>query len=105
MRDTVRAEQNRLFAGNLFRDDSPVSMAQPYGTLRNSCEGLKSPSENLERGPKAWLGQTIQARALRRAGLEIAPDGALSGRVIVDLKSARATLSVGGKVKEPALRR
>jgi hypothetical protein len=48
----------------------------------------------------------IAAGALNAgAGLEIAPDGALSGRVIVDLKSARATLSLGGKVKEPALRR
>jgi len=48
----------------------------------------------------------IAAGALNAgAGVEIAADGALSGRVIVDLKSARATLLLGGKVKEPVLRR
>ena len=59
-----------------------------------------------DKGAVQLRNVAIAAGALNAgAGLEIAPDGALSGRVIVDLKSARATLSLGGKVKEPALRR
>ena len=55
VRDTVKARAEQAVCKRSFRGGSPVSMAQPYVTLRNSCEGLKSPSENLERRPKAWL--------------------------------------------------
>ena len=59
-----------------------------------------------DRGAVQLRNIAISAGALNAgAGVEIAPDGALSGRVIVDLKQQRATLSLGGKLKEPALRR
>jgi hypothetical protein len=59
-----------------------------------------------DRGAVQVRNIAISAGALNAgAGVEIAPDGALSGRVIVDLKQQRATLSLGGKLKEPALRR
>jgi hypothetical protein len=59
-----------------------------------------------DKGAVQLRNVTISAGALNAgAGVEIAPDGALSGRVIVDLKSARATLNLAGKVKEPVLRR
>ena len=59
-----------------------------------------------DKGTVQLRNVAIAAGALNAgAGVEIATDGTLSGRVIVDLKSARATLNVGGKLKEPALRR
>ena len=59
-----------------------------------------------DRGAVQLRNIAISAGALNAgAGIEIAADGALSGRVIVDLKQQRATLSLGGKLQEPALRR
>jgi len=59
-----------------------------------------------DRGAVQLRNIAISAGALNAgAGVEIAADGALSGRVIVDLKQQRTTLSLGGKLQEPALRR
>ena len=48
------------------------------------------------------------AAVLGAPSADIAPGGALSGRIVADVKTAtqtmRATLSIGGTVKEPQVR-
>jgi len=59
-----------------------------------------------DRGAVQLRNVAISAGALNAgAGVDISRDGALSGKVIVELKSARSTLALSGKVQEPALRR
>jgi hypothetical protein len=62
-----------------------------------------------ERGVVALRNVTIGAGALNAgASADIAQNGALSGRIIADMKTASrmlsATLLLGGTVKEPQVR-
>ncbi|MGH8674930.1 MAG: hypothetical protein ACREVG_11535, partial [Burkholderiales bacterium] len=84
--------------GRAMQGTGPLAGRTVFNEL--TAQGL------YDRGAVQLRNVAIAAGALNAgAGVEIAADGALSGRVIVDLKSARATLSLGGKLKEPALRR
>ena len=62
-----------------------------------------------DRGAIALRNVTIGAGALNAgASADIAQSGALSGRIIADVRTAsttlRATLNLGGTVKEPRVR-
>jgi hypothetical protein len=62
-----------------------------------------------EKGAVALRNLTIAAGALNAgASLDVAQGGALSGRIVADVKTAsqnlRATLNLGGTVKEPQVR-
>jgi hypothetical protein len=62
-----------------------------------------------EKGAVALRNLTITAGALNAgASVDVAQTGALSGRIVADVKTAsqnlRATLNLGGTVKEPQVR-
>jgi hypothetical protein len=58
-----------------------------------------------DRGAVSLRGITINAGAANAgATLDVAQSGALSGRIVGDMKSSRATLNLTGTVKEPQVR-
>src|SRR6185295_11898622 len=62
-----------------------------------------------DRGAVSLRNVTIGAGALNAgASADIAPSGALSGRIVADMRTAggvqRATLQLGGNVREPQVR-
>jgi len=64
---------------------------------------------SYDRGAVALRNVTIGAGALNAgASADIAPSGALSGRIVADMRTAggvqRATLQLGGNVREPQVR-
>jgi hypothetical protein len=84
--------------GRAIQGSGPLSGRTVFSELTG--QGL------YDRGSVQLRNVAITAGALNAgAGIDIARDGALSGKVVVDLKSARATLGLSGKVQEPALRR
>jgi len=58
-----------------------------------------------DRGTISLRGITINAGAANAgATLDVAQSGALTGRIVGDMKSSRATLNLTGTVKEPQVR-
>ena len=58
-----------------------------------------------DRGAVALRNVTLSAGLLNAgASVDIAQSGALSGRIVADVKVQRATLSLGGTIKEPQVR-
>jgi hypothetical protein len=61
---------------------------------------------SYERGSVTLRGVTLGAGPLNAgATLDVSSSGALSGRIIADMKSQRATLNLAGTVKEPQITR
>ena len=83
------------------------------GTAGRQAEGRTLFTEltadgNYDRGAVALRNVTISAGALNAgASLDIAPNGALKGRVVADVKTAaqslHATVNVGGKITDPGV--
>jgi len=110
--DSARLEGN-------FRIDKGVlgsfDLARAIQTSGAQSAGRTMFSELSAQG--VYQGGAVQLRGITIAGgplnagasLDVAPGGALSGRVIADLKTPaqvlRATLNVGGRTQDPVLRR
>jgi hypothetical protein len=84
--------------GRAMQGSGPIAGRTPFSELTG--QGV------YDRGAVQLRNVAITAGALNAgASIDIAADGALSGRVVADLKSVRATLNLVGTLREPSLRK